>query len=253
MQYVNLNLIIYSFYHSANIKAEIEATEKAVGELNTAFTTLTGLSSDLATMKPISIGLDKVAVNANATPIKIAGDQILDDINTFKENLFDGLVDLSNIAAQGVGAFAETIGNAFGSGNFKGLGSGLLSALGGLAQQMGSMLIGLGVAALKLKVLITNPLTAIAAGAALVALGAAASASASKMVQSTTSGGGGSYAGGGASGSYQNTSSVGASDYRGQYRDDYVVNFKIGSNELVGVTWRMIERIDYEIQVNILQ
>jgi hypothetical protein len=132
---------------------------------------------------------------------------------------------------------AGSIGEALGSGNFQDLGKGLIDAMGKLAQQFGSLLIGMGTAALHLKTtLITQPWLAIAAGAALVALGAAASAAASKMVNNATSGGGydRSYSGG--TSSYQQaTPSYAPTEFRGPYQDNYTVEFKIGTNELVGV------------------
>jgi hypothetical protein len=89
----------------------------------------------------------------------------------------------------------------------------------------------MGVAALKLQSLITNPITAIAAGTALIALGALASKAAQNMMSSATGGGGYSSAP-----SMANTSpGYAPSEYRGQYQDDFKVEFKIGTNELVGV------------------
>ena len=77
-----------------------------------------------------------------------------------------------------------------------------------------------------------NPFVAIAAGAALVALGSMFSAGSRKLSQSMGSGGGG-YSG---TSSMQNSQpTLGNSDYRGAYQDDFRVEFKIGSNELVGV------------------
>jgi hypothetical protein len=127
--------------------------------------------------------------------------------------------------------FAQTIGDAF-AGNWDGLGAGLLKAVGSLAQQFGSLIVGMGVAALKLQSLITNPITAIAAGTALIALGALASKAAQNMISSATGGG----AGYSSAPSLRNTGpSYGPSEYRGQYQDDFKVEFKIGTNELVGV------------------
>jgi hypothetical protein len=78
-----------------------------------------------------------------------------------------------------------------------------------------------------------KPPLAIAAGAALIALGAAATAKANKMVENATGGGSaGSYSlgGGGAT-----VVTPAPSEYRGAYSDDFKVEFKIGANELVGV------------------
>ena len=78
-----------------------------------------------------------------------------------------------------------------------------------------------------------RPIVAIAAsGAALVALGSIFSAGARKLSQSIGGSGGG-YS---SAPSLRNTEpSYGPSEYRGPYRDDFTVEFRIGSNELVGV------------------
>lgn len=143
----------------------------------------------------------------------------------------ENTMDLNSIVSSAITSFAQNIGEAFGSGNFKGLGAGLIKSMGQLAQQFGGLLISMGVGASKLQELIKNPYTAIAAGAALVALGAAASAAASKMVNNYTSSGG--YSGG--TSSYNNVSSPGASEYRGAYQDDFVVTFVQKGSDLVGV------------------
>ena len=106
----------------------------------------------------------------------------------------------------------------------------MIGAMGNLAMQFGRMLVEMGVAALALQKLMFKPPLAIAAGAALIALGAAATAKANKMVENATGGGG--------SASYQTaTPAYGPSEYRGPYRDEWAgnVTFKIGNNELVGV------------------
>ena len=102
------------------------------------------------------------------------------------------------------------------------------------SSEFGSMLIASGIAALALRELILTPPTAIAAGIALVALGAAATASAKSTVNKATGGGGGGSMGG--TNSYNKTSQLGDSSYRGAYRDEWdsEVVFKIGNNELVG-------------------
>ena len=216
---------------SKNIKTDIENTTKKVGELKTALTSLTGGAfGDVSDMGKIK------TPDMIITPI-IDTSKIDVGMAAVKTKLADAVVDLTDMTSSGITSFAQIIGKSFGSGNWDNIGSELISAIGGLAQQFGSMLIGMGVAALALKKLVLSPMTAIAAGVALVALGAAASAAASNMVNKTTGGGGASY-GGGATGSYQSVSTQGASEYRGQYQDEYTVNFKIGNDELIGTLER---------------
>lgn len=149
-------------------------------------------------------------------------------------------LELGGIITNGITGLASSIGEAFASGNFENIGSGLISAMGEMISQFGEMLVASGMAALALKLLIKNPLTAIAAGAALIALGAAATAAAQKTVDKTTGGGG--YSGG--TTSYNQTSRLGESAYRGAYRDEWndEVVFRIGNNELVGTLARANNR-----------
>ena len=145
------------------------------------------------------------------------------------EDLSENLVDLGGLISGAVNNFAGIIGEAF-AGDFSDFGASLLSAVGGFAQQFGALLIAAGIASKQLQALITNPFAAIAAGAALVALGALTSKKAQSMTKNLTSGGGYSSAP-----SMQTTTpNLGGSEYRGAYRDDFTVNFKIGNDELIG-------------------
>ena len=143
-------------------------------------------------------------------------------------------IDLSGMLTDLIsGAFAS-IGDAIVSGDnvMASLGASLLGTIGGILVQLGEMAIGVGIGlkAIKEAFKSMNPFVAIAAGAALVALGSIASAGARKLGNSM---GGGGYSN---SPSMQNSQpTLGNSDYRGAYRDDFRVEFKIGSNELVGV------------------
>ena len=211
-----------------NVKAEIDATSKSVAELTTAFEVLTGASFDMTKLKPGGKTLQEVL----KTP-KIDTSNMKIGLQEVKDTLQEYSVDIQSLANDLVGSLAAAFGRSIVTKDF---GKSLVDILGGLLGTLGKALIGFGTFSLGLQKLIMNPISAplaiaaIVGGAALVAIG-------SMMSAKSQLGGAGSSAGagGGASGSYQNTSSVGASDYRGQYQDDYVVEFKIGSNELVGV------------------
>src|SRR5690554_932726 len=194
-----------------------------------------------------AVAVATIARESNIEPIVGAGITMLEvepvvmppiDYDPYAQSLEEMnaiTLDYGGLISSGLSDFASSVGEAFAEGNFEGLGSGLLGAMGGMISQFGAMLISAGVAAVSLKKLIINPLTAIAAGAALVALGAAATASAKATVSKTTGGGGGGSMGG--TNSYNRTSSLGDSSYRGAYRDEWdsKVVFKIGNNELTGV------------------
>jgi hypothetical protein len=222
---------------STNVRDEIKTTQQQINDLSEALNLLTGgRELDLkvnAEMPTIAADMNKFFDGKNWTLPAI--DSSVLQTSLAKAN--EVIIDYGNIMQSGITNIAGSIGEALGSGNFKDLGKGLIDAMGKLAQQFGSLLIGMGTAALHLQTtLITQPWLAIAAGAALVALGAAASAAASKMVNNATSGGGydRSYSGG--TSSYQQaTPSYAPTEFRGPYQDNYTVEFKIGTNELVGV------------------
>ena len=92
--------------------------------------------------------------------------------------------------------------------------------------------LGTGLLVAKLALKNLNPFIAISGGAALIAIGSAFASSSRKLSQSIGGSGGG-YS---SAPSLRNTEpSYGPSEYRGPYRDDFKVEFRIGSNELVGV------------------
>ena len=96
------------------------------------------------------------------------------------------------------------------------------------------MVIATGSAIEEVKVALTSlgGFGAIAAGVALIAIGSLFKAGAKKIGNSMGSGGGG-YS---SAPSLRNTGpGYAPSEYRGQYQDDFKVEFKIGTNELVGV------------------
>lgn len=115
------------------------------------------------------------------------------DLSAVREQLLEtsaAFVDFGATVASGiqtaVTAFSEFLaaGDTFGAA----LGKSLLLGLGQLAKQVGGLLIGFGVAGLSLRKLLTNPVAAIAAGTALVALGAAATAAVGGAVSRATGG-----------------------------------------------------------------
>lgn len=219
---------------STNVRQELAETQQQINDLSVALDLLTG-GREL-----------NIKVNANISGIEAAENKFLKDgaivvppidtsllensLGQAKEMVAITSQDLGSLLSAGISSFAQTIGDAF-AGNWDGLGAGLLRAVGSLAQQFGGLVVGMGVAALKLQSLITNPLTAIAAGSALIALGAAASKAAQKMISSATGGAGYSSAP-----SLRETGpSYGPSDYRGPYQDDFNVEFVIKGDNLVGV------------------
>jgi hypothetical protein len=144
-------------------------------------------------------------------------------------------IDLSSMLGNALTDVFGSVADAMMNGDnmMAALGTSLLGTLGGIMVQLGQMVIATGSAIEAVKAALSRlgGIGAIAAGAALIAIGSAFASGARKLSQSMGSVGGYSSAP-----SMVNTSpSYGPSEYRGPYRDDFKVEFKIGSNELVGV------------------
>lgn len=178
---------------STNVRQELAETQQQINDLSTALDLLTGGRELNIDVKTNISGLDAAEnkfLKDGAIAVPPIDTSLLENsLGQAKEMVAITSQDLGSLLTAGISSFAQTIGDAF-AGNWDGLGAGLLKAVGSLAQQFGGLIVGMGVAALELQTLITNPLTAIAAGAALIALGALASKAAQNMMSSATSGGG---------------------------------------------------------------
>ncbi len=226
----------------ANVHDEIVRVEERLNVLNTALNTLTGdrelnikvnTDSALDIFKSTDFGSEAGLV----VPIipQIDTSLLKDKMGDLRAGLTEVAIDVSGMLTDLIsGAFAS-LGEALVSGDnlMQSLGASLLGTLGGILVQLGEMAIGVGIGldAIKKALSTLNPIVAISAGAALVALGSMFSTGARKLSQSIGSGGGYSSAP-----SMKNSQpTLGNSEYRGPYRDDFKVEFRIGSNELIGV------------------
>lgn len=117
--------------------------------------------------------------------------------------------------AESLSGLAESIGEAFSTGGnvISAVGKSLLSTLGGVLIELGKMAIqtGVGILAISTALKSLNPYVAIAAGAALVALGSAVKGSVKGLGGGGSSSGGAFSTGGGSSSSTGTTYSTGAS------------------------------------------
>lgn len=131
----------------------------------------------------------------------------------------------------------SSIGDALVNGKnvLKSIGSSLLGSLGRVMVDLGKMVLmgGSAIVAIKKALTSLNGPVAIAAGAALIAVGSIFAAGASKLGNSMGSGGG--MGGSSSVAGMQTTVTPVTPSYRGSYFDGSEVTFKIGTNELVGV------------------
>jgi phage-related protein len=226
----------------ANVHDEIVRVEERLSTLNTALNTLTGdrelnikvkTDSALDIFKDTDFGSEAGLI----VPIipTIDTSLVKDAMGDLSEGMQTITIDLASMLSSTLtdmfGAVSDAIMN--GDSVIEALGASLLGTLGGIMVQLGKMVITTGEAIEAVKAALTGGggIGAIAAGVALIAIGSAFSAGARKL--SSSIGGGGGYS---SAPSMQNSQpTLGHSDYRGAYRDDFKVEFKIGSNELVGV------------------
>ncbi len=107
--------------------------------------------------------------------------ETIQEFNDFAEGEFESMAY----------SIADSLGTALGTGDFENFFGSILGSFGNFAQSMGKMLIAYGISMEAFKKSFTNPLGAVIAGAALVAIGAAIKSAAT----SPSMGGGSTYSG----------------------------------------------------------
>lgn len=139
--------------------------------------------------------------------------------------------------ANGIADAAGSIGLAIANGDniISALGTSILSTIGDIAMQLGKAAIAIGVGMIAIKAAFKNPFTAIAAGVALVALGAFIKGTVANMTSG--GGGGGSVPSGGGGGTQSYSSSFSSGGGAGGE-----VVFRISGNDLVGVLSRQQDK-----------
>jgi len=137
----------------------------------------------------------------------------------------------------------SALGNAFATGGnaIEAIGLSLLSSIGNILVELGKQLIGAGVALIAIKVALKslNPYVALAAGAALVALGSFVSGNVSKIGSSMGSGGGGGSVSTGTGANYSGSTYSSNYSSGGGYGGGGEVVFRLSGYELKGVLDRV--------------
>lgn len=166
---------------------------------------------------------DRIAqsMTQNVGLVQDVGQKIPDSLQETGDAVIDISDALQSTISNAVSSFAESIGEMIASGASGGdFFNSLLKLVADFAVQFGKIVVGMGVAALEMEKVLLNPVGAIVAGGALIALGTAA-----KSLISKGPGGGGNVSGG---------SSTFQPSARSEAADQEVV-FRIGNKELVGV------------------
>ena len=181
----------------------------------------------------LSAGLDTLTgkVTEKFSDFQLKMTELNGNLSEAFSNIFsDGVSDLISNGAEAIGGAIANGGNVI-----QALGQSVLSTIGGIAIQLGKAAIGIGVGMIAIKAAFKNPLTAIAAGVALVALGSFINGQVANITSG--GGGGGSTPTGGGSG----TTSYGSSFSSGSGGGGEVV-FRISGNDLVGVLSRQQDK-----------
>lgn len=171
-------------------------------------------------------------INTWKSDLQIAIEEMNFSISeSWSQTLTEGL-------SNGISNMAETLGNAMANGGniIEALGQSLLSTIGDIAIQLGKSAIKIGLGMIAIKQSFKNPVTAIAAGVALVALGAFIKGTVSKIPEGGSSSGGTTSTSTGSS-----TNSYSSSYSSGSGSGQYV--FVINGYDLVSVYDKNKERL----------
>ena len=221
---------------STNVRQELAETQQQINDLSTALDLLTGDRELNIKVNTGSSIMPLIEPTIDAQGLK---DKLKDITYGAMADLSEGIqvitIDLTSMLSSTLTEMFGAVSNAIMNGDsvIDALGASLLGTLGGIMVELGQMVIvtGKAIEAVKVALKGLGGFGAIAAGAALIAIGSLFSAGARKLGNSMGGGGGG-YA---SAPSLRNTGpGYAPSEYRGAYQDDFVVEFRIGNDELIG-------------------
>lgn len=218
---------VQNFITTSGLK-DLNTIETFNGKVDQFKNKLKGLPGEISTsLKNITNSFSTETAKMNA---------ILDKFNTDMNKIIEGGI------VQTLAGLSESIGEAFASGGnvIATVGKSLLSTLGGVLVELGKMAIttGVGILAIQTSLKSLNPYVAIAAGAALIALGGAVKGSVKNLGGSMSSAGsssgltsnlstGASYSSPASASSFANTGSSSS--------NSGTVVFEISGQSLIGV------------------
>jgi hypothetical protein len=127
-------------------------------------------------MKRVDAGMQKLKESTSQTTKQVS----------------QNFIEMSSMIVGAISTVAESLGALLVNGNFKNFGQSILKAVASFAKQFGEALIAIGIGMQAAKLALKNPIAAIGAGIALVALAGALNAAASSAQSNFNGGGGGS-------------------------------------------------------------
>lgn len=201
------------------------------------------IAEEIKKIKPGSLddfSLDTlIKINPSVMPFNLDGmvmqaDTAFQKIQAGIGTLKGEVIEMTSFMQSAIGGAFTSLGDVIGQalsgdvGGAAGFFKGILGIVVDFVGQFGKLLVGAGIAALNFKNLLVNPVAAIAAGVALIAISGAAKGLLSKGPGGGATGGGGSYS------APTNRASTSAFSGPGQ-NGGSAVEFKIKGTELVGV------------------
>jgi hypothetical protein len=171
------------------------------------------LKDSVSKMKPQLAEMEKLMIDFSENVTNIINNGVIDAFASIGRGIGDAIANGTNI--------------------FASVGANLLKIIGQVATQLGEAAIGIGVAMLAIKLSFSNPFTAIAAGVALVALGAALGGIANNALRAQGSSSSGAVTGQGSSSSGGNFSSNAGGFSSSSSGGEFV--FRVRGRELVAV------------------
>lgn len=190
------NLQIKSFSKPKQVDTQQFSADAASSLMSTGTSKITGLLSSISEgFNNATDNVKSFASNAAMALTTMGQNTALEMMQQRLQQFNEAIVSsIQNMVVDVVSSFAEMIGQMIVTGKgMEKLPYMVLGALGGLAQQIGKMAIGIAIAMIGIKKTLEslNPVAAFAAGVALLALGAAVKGLASKAAGSMGGGGGG--------------------------------------------------------------